>query len=46
MAYIYVWSPDGGSWGHASMLLEDSHVYISWWPKDDKSKHKMKKHKV
>ena len=46
MAYIYVWYPDDDSWGHASMLLKDSHVYISWWPKDDKSKHKMKKKKV
>ena len=46
MAYIYVWYPDDDSWGHASMLLKDSNVYISWWPKDDKSKHKKKKKKV
>ena len=46
MAYIYVWHPNKDSWGHASMLLNDSHVYISWWPKDDKSKHMMKKKKV
>lgn len=46
MAYLYVWYPNDDSWGHASLLLEISQVYISWWPKDDKSKYKKKKKKV
>ena len=28
---VYVWTPEGGNVGHASMELSDG-TYISWWP--------------
>lgn len=45
MAILYVWEAGGGSVGHCSLLL-DNGTYISWWPKENKSKFKKKKKKV
>lgn len=45
MAILYVWEAGGDSVGHCSLLL-DNGTYISWWPKENKSKFKKKKKKV
>ncbi|CAC5407928.1 unnamed protein product [Mytilus coruscus] len=45
MAVMYVWTAEKGSWGHASLSLNDNSAYISWWPTGDKSKNSLKKRK-
>lgn len=32
-ARVYIWLPQGGAWGHASVKINSSPpVYMSWWP--------------